>query len=514
MRKKFLEVVIIFALFIIFVFSFLKDYFKVAGEFWNGPHMNSDNLIVGKVWADELGIDTKKSNLGRINGALGDWKNWANKEKWFRNDEQYHSGIHETKNKFSIYYNEITEDLFLVGNSVVFSNGDRSRITAVEKETIDDLEFLNVTLSDGIKIKKEHGSITEWKVLDKEGVEREIITYEPYYSQWGGEGWFLSEAYDILDIRNSDEPDSLYAIRKIVAIITAAMCVWVCYEVYKKYGILFALIWAGTFLLSPWIVSFSRQAGMIVCTCLLPIAVGIMTSRNQKYFYYYLPIVFIAVLIKCLCGYEYISTLMIISVSFLFADFVAEKQKAEKKKRFQQICLLSFVELGAFVTAFLVHASIRADSILEGVRETFTQDVLRRTIINNPDAFHEVYRESLECSVFEVINLYYTWRVPIFKGFEDDRLASSFFLWITLLPLVIFLVQFYKKKIDMRIVVLYILTYLGPISWFVLAKGYSFVHTHFTFLLWYYGYIQICMYIIIKFMVDIIKQRKKGKEKI
>lgn len=502
--------IIVVIILVTFFLSFSVDFFRVGGSFWDEHHMKSDNLIVGKVWADELGIDTKKSNLGRLKGVIGDWTNWSDKEKWFRNDEFYQNGIHRDRDNFSVYDNSVTEQAFVEGNSIEFINGSISKIIKVTKEEYDETTFINVFLEH--KIEEDCGLIYEWKIFNDKDEKQEMITYEPYYSQWGGEGWFLSKIFNRLDLRTNIQYDSLFVIRTIVAFFTAIVCTWLCCEVYKKYGGVFGIVWITTLFFSPWIVSFARQTGMIVCTCFLPIIAGLIISRKEKSFYSYLPLVFVAVLIKCLCGYEYISTLMIISVSFLFADFIAEKQKEEKKKKFKQVCLMSSVELGAFVTAFLIHASIRANSIMEGVRETFTKDVLRRTIINNPDAFSEVYRESLESSIFEVIDLYYTWRIPIFKGFEDDGLASNFFLIITLVPIIIFFIDFCRKKLSIKLVVLYILMYLGPISWFVLAKGYSYVHTHFTFLLWYYGYIQICLYIIVKFIIDIIQQRKKEKK--
>ncbi len=500
--------IIVVIIFITFFLSFSINFFHVGDFFWNGYHMNSDNLIVGKIWADELGVDTKKSNLGRLKGVIGDWNNWSNKEKWFRNDEYYQDGIHRDRDKFSVYDNSVTEQAFIEGNSIEFVNGSISKIIKVTKEENDEITFINIFLEH--KIEEDCGLIYEWKIFNDKDEKQEMITYEPYYSQWGGEGWLLSKIFNGLNLRTNIQYDSLFVMRTIVAFFTAIVCTWLCCEVYKKYGGVFGIVWITTLFFSPWIVSFARQTGMIVCTCFLPIIAGLIISRKEKSFYYYLPLVFVAVLIKCLCGYEYISTLMITSVSFLFADFVAEKQK--KKKKFIQVCWVSAVELGAFITSFLIHASIRADSIMEGVKETFTKDVLRRTIINNPDAFNEAYRESLESSAFDVIKLYYIWKRPLFKGLEEQQLSTIFFLILTLVPLVIFIICLYKKKIEVRLVVLYILMYLGPISWFVLAKGYSYIHTHFTFLLWYYGYIQICLYIIVKFIIDIIHQRKKEKK--
>ena len=44
------------------------------------------------------------------------------------------------------------------------------------------------------------------------------------------------------------------------------------------------------------------------------------------------------------------------------------------------------------------------------------------------------------------------------------------------------------------------IVFLGTtLSWFILGKAHSYVHTHMNYVLWYFGFIQICLYIIIKF---------------
>ena len=212
-RKSFIWLI----LFIFLTLSFSNDTFKVAKDFFGAYHMNSDLLVVGKIWADELGIDTGKSNLGRLKGILGDWPNWSDKDKWYRNDEQYVDGIHRDGTGFSIYNNDTIDGVFVEGHGILFVNGENATIINVKEEMTESGEYLCITLSEENISKEKHGSILEWKVFNSSGEEQDIIVYSPYESQWGGQGWFLSKIFNMLDMRSINEHDSVYVLRTVVA---------------------------------------------------------------------------------------------------------------------------------------------------------------------------------------------------------------------------------------------------------------------------------------------------------
>ena len=51
------------------------------------------------------------------------------------------------------------------------------------------------------------------------------------------------------------------------------------------------------------------------------------------------------------------------------------------------------------------------------------------------------------------------------------------------------------------------------LSWFVLGKAHSYIHTHMNYVLWYFGFVQISIYIIIKFICEKIYEvasKEKG----
>ena len=71
-----------------------------------------------------------------------------------------------------------------------------------------------------------------------------------------------------------------------------------------------------------------------------------------------------------------------------------------------------------------------------------------------------------------------------------------------------------RRKIDD--IVLYFVFLFSTLSWHILAKAHSYVHTHMNYVLWYFGFVQICIYIIVSAIPNIIiyhKRRKKNGKK-
>lgn len=76
----------------------------------------------------------------------------------------------------------------------------------------------------------------------------------------------------------------------------------------------------------------------------------------------------------------------------------------------------------------------------------------------------------------------------------------------------IFIIGLRRKSLDFEFVALYIVTFLTSVSWFVLAKSHSYVHTHINFVLWYMGYVQVCLYVIVDWIIDRIGVRREYYE--
>ena len=222
---------------------------------------------------------------------------------------------------------------------------------------------------------------------------------------------------------------------------------------------------------------------------------------------------FVTVLVKSLCGYEYISTILVAMMTFLFADFVAAAVKKDGKKCAEYLKVMSVMGVMAvagFAVAIVMHADVRGGGdIVQGVAEIWQKDVMRRTLGGNPADFSESYAASINASVTDVIKLYLVPEFNIVAG-----IGGRWFKLLMALPVVAFVADvIFSKKIETEQIMLYLLTMAAAVSWFVLAKSHSYEHTHLNVAMWYFGFVQLCIAVpcdrIVKLFKLIIKKLSK-----
>ncbi|MCI8384565.1 MAG: hypothetical protein HFJ33_06900 [Clostridia bacterium] len=342
-----------------------------------------------------------------------------------------------------------------------------------------------------------------WELIKKEESQSNEITTVDYVSQFGLQGHVFSFLYNKLKL-------PFWCLKLLCCTLLALIIVLICYFIASKYNKLMGVIFYITFLLSPWVVAFARNLYWVEFTWFLPPLFGIMLSkyRNQKKIF--IPCILVAIFIKCLCGYEYISTIMLATISFFVIDFFIEKGKEEKKEIVKTTILVGITCVIAFAMAILVHATARGEgNILQGVKDIYQKDILRRTILTSDiEQFPEIYHESLQATVIETVGKYFTWHTQMILGIE-----GKYFKLMFLTTIAIMIYNTVKKEKDyVRDIVMFLVFLSTTLSWLILGKSHSYIHTTMNYVLWYFGFIQICIYIIVKFFFKITYQIGKIEE--
>ena len=111
------------------------------------------------------------------------------------------------------------------------------------------------------------------------------------------------------------------------------------------------------------------------------------------------------------------------------------------------------------------------------------------SVVNGSDT---ILLESINASVFSVLKMY------MFAGLEGK--IVSLFLFSAIIC-IIYQHKALKKDIKFDA---YLLAgmFLGAISWLVLAKPHSYIHTHINFVIWYMGFMQTCLYIVLNTILE------------
>lgn len=459
---------------------------------------DSDALVTGAIEAarDEVwigGLAIYSDIDGSRYYQMGDIS-YPTKDDWIQ-------GYHCTESKVRLRASEYSGEYAVAGNHIQFANGDVFRITDTEYDD----GWCIVTLDSGRPLNHwKYGDMSDAVFLDAQKNEVPKGFCHRYLSQYGLQGKVF---------RHLEKYLRLDTLRVLTAIGTACVLMAIVYLIAARYNSLMAGVYYCVFLLSPWIVNFARNLYWVEFTWFLPMAAGLLCawkydSRRVRIVTYCLA--FLTILLKCLCGYEYISTVMMGLIQFLLVDMILAVVRKDRKKAMlllRTIFLLGVAALAGFAVAICFHARLKSDgNLLEGIALIVKQDVLRRTYGGDINTYEpaSVMGMSICSSVWEVLRKYYSFSTEIITG-----VPGNLFPLLNLVPLAIFACDAKQKKLNLQWVLMYAVFLIAPISWFVLAKAHSYIHTHMNYVLWYFGFIQICLYIIAAKIENTMKQNKR-----
>lgn len=436
---------------------------------------------------------TSRYGLGRIIDVTGR-RNGPEKTPLLTEDD-WLNGFSKSKPEVRIQNNEYTKKVAVKGNMIRFDKGAEYEIVS----SVPDGNWITLTLSTENSLNEaKTGSLEDVVFLTPEGVAEPLGVWQTYISQFGLQG----KAFQKLASFFNDYEDAVAFARWLCSVLLALVLIGIVLLANKKFNILLAGCFYVVFLLSPWIVNFANNLYWVEFTWFLPMLVGIFCSvkiENIKIRILSYGLVFLAVLVKCLCGYEYISAIMISAVAFPLADLIHAiflKKRDYAIASLRAIIGIGLAALLGFFVAIMIHAGYRGGgSLVNGIIDIFQQDVLRRTSGGTLDAFAASYWPSLNASHWETLltyfNFYSRYQSEIVTG-----VPGNLFSVLCIAPLVILFFDAKKGTVNYRIYALYFIFFFAAVSWFVLAKSHSYVHTHMNYVLWYFGFVQMCFYIV------------------
>ena len=117
--------------------------------------------------------------------------------------------------------------------------------------------------------------------------------------------------------------------------------------------------------------------------------------------------------------------------------------------------------------------------------------------------FAEVYWPSFNASVWETYSQYFHFSTEVITG-----IPGNLFPLLCVVPICIFGYEYKTRKMHIELLAMYVIFFLTSVSWFCLAKGHSYIHTVINYVLWYFGFVQICIYIIVNKVIEMHKVRK------
>jgi hypothetical protein len=357
-----------------------------------------------------------------------------------------------------------------------------------------------VLSSQGRLISYDYGSENWVSKANKvyEGDLKNERKYNEYSSQLGLQGIVFSTLDKSLNKLNiiaiKDRINIYHAIASsLLALVLASVVVLF----YLEIGGLASVLLLLSLILSQWIVVMGKNLYWVEALMFIPFLAMFamhkseeLKSRiNLKLLYL---LAFSTIMLRCLNGYEYVSTILIAMISPIV--YFAVKNNWNNLKTIKRIMFTGLAGVFGFLVALLLH--IWQLQISTHSFSRAWEIILSRIIVRthgNPDQFSEEYRHSLEASNFEVIHTYLNGTaidLHTLFGFKYFQLISyEDLIWVFLIASILTFTKFkyitenYHKLLALTVTTW--ITFFAPISWFVLAKGHSYIHTHINYILWH-----------------------------
>ena len=323
--------------------------------------------------------------------------------------------------------------------------------------------------------------------------------FQLYRSSAGFQGFFYGFVDSLTHGYGSMEGIVFH--RFITSLLLALTLTWFIMLCAKALGYWAAIVSVIMIALSQWLVVFSNNLYWMFFLVFLPFVIVFQFCSSESYANYRLNLkfilsaIFIAILIKCLAGYEYISTILIAIFAPLL--FFAIKDNWGCRLFVKRAVYISIAACAGFLAAMAIHIAQLA-WYFGDVNKAFSElaYIISKRTHGDPNFVADVYRESLNSSVFEVFLKY--WNGHAFDlrrlgwNLEDITFGHLiiFALIISLFGSLIVKYKFPEKTtLNRAILVAKWFSILAPISWFVMAKGHSYIHTRLNHVLWYVPYL-------------------------
>lgn len=319
---------------------------------------------------------------------------------------------------------------------------------------------------------------------ETEGSKEIQYTYDSYRSQIGLQGWVFGWIAGLIRT-----PKVYWLFRGACISALELVLLLMCCQLKKRYGTLMA----GCFLLvstaSPWITNFSANLYWVEFTWFIPMLLGLLCLNYPHIRFWLYPLIGVAIMIKSMCGYEYLTTVMMGAIVFPCAEWIAYKQ--DRKRLFKMIFAIGIACLLGFAITFMVHCWIMGNGNISAGFGTLLNGVILRRTWGSADVWSGHIADTMRVPVLAVLGRY-LWH----------NLAGKATLCLLVLAVLCLTVdcRCFKQKNGLEWALL-VMNFLSSISWFVLAKGHSSEHTPLNFVMWHMGCTQIAVYCIAHFML-------------
>ena len=326
--------------------------------------------------------------------------------------------------------------------------------------------------------------------------------FSTYMSQPGGQGMIFSLLDRLIPLSPQMKLGLFYVLTALLTAIALAAIIGWFYEAFGGWAAAFVVVSA---VLSQWLTVFGKNLWWSLWAFYLPMIVVMYffkrhsVSTNRQFIKFGV-LIFIAVSIKCFInGYEYITTTLIMMMTPCIYYAVLERWDRHQCLKWT---LAAGVGSAVAILLSLTMLCFQIGAVRTGFVDGLMHVVysLEKRTYGDAGGFPEIYAASLKAGTMGVVITYVN---GIFFDLNNylshaGAFVSNFLLKVRYSYLIVLFVgasvllflRSNKEKLATRRqhnIALILTTWfsiLAPLSWYVIFKAHSYIHTHMSFLLW------------------------------
>ena len=313
--------------------------------------------------------------------------------------------------------------------------------------------------------------------------------FQAYTHQTGLQGWafgVLNKVLSVFEDRGEAREIILYNINSM---LFYAATLLVCLAVWRAWGPLSALAWLCAVVFAPWPQRGMKDLYWCLWTWLLPALAGLLlcavTRRRGKTPWWCYLLVFAACMVRCMCGFEFISTFLILCEAPLVYCWAGGDRRAWLRR---MICT-GFAAVGgvaAALGAWFIQGVIYFGSAA-GSWQNLTGAVTSRVSLTD-DMVSDV-------SVAQVLTRYFVEVDEPLLQFGPLTITLKPLIAVTLLGFALCLAVLALRKKPLAVLagpaLVWVLSLAAPVSWMVLSKAHAYVHVHLVPMLWHFALVPV-----------------------
>ena len=324
--------------------------------------------------------------------------------------------------------------------------------------------------------------------------------FSPYMSQPGGQGIIFSLLDRLLPLSPQIKLWSFYV---LTALLSATALTFIVNWFYDEFGGWVAICVIGSAVLSHWLTVFGKNLWWSLWAFYLPMIVVLYLLKHHRVpsnrqFIKFGILIFMAVFIKCFInGFEYITTTLLMMVTPCIYYAVLNKWNGRQYVKWT-LATVCGSGVAIFFSLIMLCFQIGAakDGFMDGVAHV-VWSFGKRTYGEAQD-YPAVYAASLEAGTIGVVVTYVNGiffdlnnYLSLTNAFVSDFLLKVRYGYLIVLFIVMSALLFLrsrkmmtKQRQNIALIWTTWFSVLAPLSWYVIFKSHSFIHTHMSFLLW------------------------------